>query len=100
VELTYAEDLVLCVRDNGVGIDPAIVGEGKVGHFGLQGMRERAGRIMAKLTVETSAVSGTEIKLIVPGSIIYRRIISGRRKLPAIKSFLKRMGLTSNSTDS
>jgi signal transduction histidine kinase len=79
VELTYAEDLVLRVRDNGVGIDPAIVNEGKDGHFGLQGMRERAGRIMAKLTVETSTVAGTEIKLVVPGSIIYRSTISGRR---------------------
>jgi signal transduction histidine kinase len=79
VELTYAEDLVLRVRDNGVGIDPAIVNEGKDGHFGLQGMRERALRIMAKLTVETSTVSGTEIKLVVPGSIIYRSTISGRR---------------------
>jgi signal transduction histidine kinase len=57
----------------------AIVNEGKEAHFGLQGMRERAGRIMAKLTVETSTVSGTEIKLIVPGSIIYRSTISGRR---------------------
>jgi signal transduction histidine kinase len=99
VELTYAEDLILRVRDNGVGIDPAIVDEGKEGHFGLQGMRERARRIMAKLTVETSVESGTEIKLVVPGSIIYRRAISGRRKLPAIQSLLKRMGLTSNSTD-
>jgi signal transduction histidine kinase/ligand-binding sensor domain-containing protein len=79
VELTYAEDLVLRIRDNGVGIDPAIVKEGKEGHFGLQGMRERARRIMAKLTVETSKVSGTEIKLIVPGSIIYRGTSSGRK---------------------
>jgi signal transduction histidine kinase len=99
VELTYAQDLLLRVRDNGVGIDPAIVDEGKEGHFGLQGMRERARRIVAKLTVETSAESGTEIKLTVPGSIIYRRAISGGRELPAIKSLLKRMGLTSNSTD-
>jgi signal transduction histidine kinase len=79
VELTYAEDLVLRIRDNGVGIDPAIVNGGKAGHFGLQGMRERAGRIMAKLTVETSRVAGTEIKLVVPGSIIYRGTISGRK---------------------
>ncbi|MBB6144530.1 signal transduction histidine kinase/ligand-binding sensor domain-containing protein [Silvibacterium bohemicum] len=100
VELTYAENLILGVHDDGVGIDPAIVDEGKEGHFGLQGMRERAGRIMAKLTFETSAVSGTEIKLVVPGSIIYLRATSSRRKLPAIKSILKWMGLTSNSTDS
>jgi signal transduction histidine kinase len=79
VELTYAEDLVLRIRDNGVGIDPAIVHGGKSGHFGLQGMRERASRIMAKLTVETSTVAGTEIKLVVPGSIIYRSTISGRK---------------------
>jgi nitrate/nitrite-specific signal transduction histidine kinase len=70
---------VLRIRDNGVGIDPAIVNGGKEGHFGLQGMRERAGRIMAKLSVETSRVAGTEIKLVVPGSIIYRSTISRRR---------------------
>jgi signal transduction histidine kinase len=100
VELTYAEDLILRVRDNGVGINPDVVGKGREGHFGLQGMRERARRIMAKLTVETSAVSGTEIKLVVPGSIIYRRTISDGQKPHAIRSLLKRMGLTSNSTDS
>jgi signal transduction histidine kinase len=100
VELTYAEDLVLRVRDNGVGIDPAIVGQGKEGHFGLQGMRERASRIMARLTVETSTASGTEIKLVVPGSIIYRRKNSDQRKFSAIKSLLKGIGLISNSTDS
>jgi signal transduction histidine kinase len=99
VELTYAEDLILRVRDNGVGIAPAIVDQGKEGHFGLQGMHERARRIMAKLAVETSTVSGTEIKLVVPGGIIYRRTFSGRRKLHTIKSLFKRVGMTSNSTD-
>jgi nitrate/nitrite-specific signal transduction histidine kinase len=42
-------------------------------------MRERAGRIMATLTVHTSAVSGTEIKLIVPGNIVYRSTGSAHR---------------------
>jgi signal transduction histidine kinase/ligand-binding sensor domain-containing protein len=100
VELTYAEDLILRVKDNGVGIDPAIVSEGKPGHFGLQGMRERASRIVAKLIVDSSGTSGTEIKLIVPGSIIYRSLTSGHRKLRPVKSLLKRMGLISDSTDS
>lgn len=99
VDLTYADDLSLRVRDNGVGIDPSIMDEGKEGHFGLQGMRERARRIMAKITVETFAGAGTEVNLVVPGSIIYRRATSDRRKLSAIKSLLKRMGLISNSTD-
>jgi signal transduction histidine kinase/ligand-binding sensor domain-containing protein len=100
VELTYAVDLILRVRDNGVGIDPVIVGKGKEGHFGLEGMRERARRITAKLTVETSTLSGTEIKLVVPGSIIYRKTNSDQRKSSAIRSLLKQMCLTSNSADS
>ncbi len=99
VELTYAEDLVLVVRDNGVGIDPGVIGKGKEGHFGLEGMRERARRIMSKLAVETSSATGTEIKLAVPGSIIYRRTLQGKRKSPTIKSLLKRIGLTSDSPD-
>ena len=90
VVLAYAEDLILCVSDNGVGIDPAFVSEGKQGHFGLQGMRERAGRIRAKLTVETSPGSGTEIKLIVPGRIIYCGATSGRTKWSELRSLLKR----------
>ena len=100
VELTYAQDLTLRVRDNGVGIDPSIVDGGKEEHFGLQGMRERARRIMAKFTIDTSRVSGTEITLVVPGGIIYRRTNSRSRKGHPIESLLKRMGLASNSTDS
>jgi hypothetical protein len=65
----------------------------------MQGMRERADRIMARFTVETSASDGTEIKLVVPGSIIYSKTRSGKRKSTAIKSFLKRIGLTSDSTE-
>ena len=61
VELAYADDLILRVRDNGVGINPAIVDEGKQEHFGLQGMRERARRIMAKFTINNSPGSGTEL---------------------------------------
>jgi signal transduction histidine kinase len=72
VELSYAQDLGLRICDNGVGIDPDIVDRGKRGHFGLQGMRERAARIMGKLSVESSAGSGTMITLTVPGGIIYR----------------------------
>jgi signal transduction histidine kinase/ligand-binding sensor domain-containing protein len=100
VELRYSDDLILTVRDNGVGIDSHIVNTGRGGHFGLQGMRERARRIMATLTIETSAATGTEIRLDVPGTIIYRETRLGGRKLSTVHSFLRRMGLISNSTDS
>jgi signal transduction histidine kinase/ligand-binding sensor domain-containing protein len=72
VELSYAQDLSLRVCDNGIGIVADILRGGKQGHFGLQNMRERAARILGKFSVESSAVSGTAITLIVPGGIIYR----------------------------
>jgi signal transduction histidine kinase/ligand-binding sensor domain-containing protein len=100
VELTYADDLTLRVRDNGVGIAPAMLDEGKQEHFGLQGMRERARRITAAFEIDTSQGSGTEITLIVPGGIIYCRTKSGVAKWPAIESLLKKVGLTSRSADS
>jgi signal transduction histidine kinase len=73
VGLHYAQDLTLRVTDNGVGIDPAVAGSGKDGHFGLQGMRERAARIGATLKVASSADTGTEIVVIVPGRAIFRK---------------------------
>ena len=83
-----------------IGTYPLQVDKGKQEHFGLQGMRERARRIMAKFTINTSPGSGTEITPIVPGSIIYRTTDSRGRKWRAIQSLLKRMGLRSNSTGS
>jgi signal transduction histidine kinase len=71
VELRYANDLALRVSDNGTGIDPVIADRGRDGHFGLQGMRERAARIGGTLTLVSSSSSGTEIKLVVPGGIVF-----------------------------
>ncbi len=73
VALTYARDLILRIHDNGTGIDPLIAGQGKEGHFGLQGMRERALRIGATLTIVSSANTGTELTLFVPGDVVFRK---------------------------
>jgi signal transduction histidine kinase/ligand-binding sensor domain-containing protein len=74
VELRYARDLTLRIDDNGIGFNPAVADRGKDGHFGLQGMRERSARIGGKLTLVSSSSSGTEIKLVIPGGIIFRKI--------------------------
>jgi len=65
VELRYDdEQFRLRVRDDGKGIDPAIQsGQGREGHFGLSGMRERAALIGAKLTIWSKSNSGTEVEL-------------------------------------
>lgn len=72
VMLEYAHDLTLRVSDDGVGIDSAVIEQGKEGHFGLRGMRERAERIGAKFTLDSSPNSGTVITLVVPGRIAFR----------------------------
>jgi signal transduction histidine kinase len=73
VEIRYDhEQLRLRVRDDGKGIDPAILSErGRKGHFGLPGMRERAALIGAKLTIWSEVDSGTEVELRVPADIAY-----------------------------
>jgi signal transduction histidine kinase len=63
----------LRVRDDGKGIEPGIVAEGRSGHYGVLGMRERAKRIGGKLDVWTGIGAGTEIELSIPGSIAYKR---------------------------
>ena len=72
VSLRYAQDLTLQVKDNGAGIEAAVLTDGKAGHFGLQGMRERAQRIGSKFTLNSVPNSGTEMTLVVPGNIIFR----------------------------
>jgi signal transduction histidine kinase/ligand-binding sensor domain-containing protein len=72
VELRYANDLTVIITDNGVGIDPSLLEHGRAKHFGLQGMRERAARIRGKLSIVSSADTGTEVVLNVPGSVVYR----------------------------
>jgi len=96
IELRYARDFLLRVDDNGSGIDPAITDRGEDGHFGPQRMRERAARIGGKLTLGSSSSSGTEIKLVVPGRIIFRKM-PGRRSLSTkIRALFHARGQTSN----
>ena len=81
--LSYsAQALVLCVQDNGKGIDPAItLQKGRPGHFGLPGMRERAGVLHGHVSIDPGENGGTRVTLMVPGTIAYARRVdesSGR----------------------
>jgi signal transduction histidine kinase/ligand-binding sensor domain-containing protein len=85
VDLSYARDLVLRVRDNGKGISPDVAAGGKAGHFGLKGMQERATRVGGNLTLSSSAYSGTEVELIIPSDVVFYRDHSKEQ------SFFKRL---------
>jgi signal transduction histidine kinase/ligand-binding sensor domain-containing protein len=72
-EITYGERvLLLRIRDDGEGIPTQILEEGRVGHYGLSGMRERAKQVGGKLDFWSRAGAGTEIDLSIPGSVAYR----------------------------
>jgi signal transduction histidine kinase/ligand-binding sensor domain-containing protein len=58
--------LVLSISDNGSGFELAEGLLSKNGHFGIQGMRERAAQIHAQLTIESSPGNGTTVKLEAP----------------------------------
>ncbi|HUA26772.1 MAG TPA: two-component regulator propeller domain-containing protein [Steroidobacteraceae bacterium] len=87
VELRYDERaLRLRIRDDGKGIDPNFLAvEGREGHFGLRGMRERAKLIGGTLTVWTAPESGTEIELTVPATHAYAASSERRRSWLAEK---------------
>ena len=91
IELTYGRDLTLRVADNGAGIDPAVTDQGKQGHFGLQGMHERAARIGGTFTLTSSSNAGTEIRLVVPGKIIFQTQEPIRQtRLAKLRNFARR----------
>src|SRR5208282_2511874 len=73
VELRYDErHLRVRMRDDGKGIDPEVLrAEGREGHFGLRGMRERAKLAGGKLTVWSGLDAGTEVELSIPGPRAY-----------------------------
>jgi signal transduction histidine kinase/ligand-binding sensor domain-containing protein len=88
VEIRYeSRQLRVHVRDDGKGIDPEVLkAGGRAGHYGLPGMRERAGRFGGKLDFWSEAGAGTEAVLTVPATAAYGASNGGafsflRRKL-------------------
>jgi signal transduction histidine kinase len=70
IELDYRRNLTLKITDNGTGMDNRILNNGRPGHFGLVGMRERAARIGARFSIASDA-TGTVVSLSVPRRVVY-----------------------------
>ena len=56
----------LTVQDDGIGFTPATAAGPHDGHFGLQGMRERARRLGADLEIASAPGEGTRVVIRVP----------------------------------
>ena len=85
VEIGYGEkDFKVHIRDDGKGIDREVLNaDGREGHFGLHGMRERAELVGGKLVVWSELESGSEVELSIPASRAYikspRRLWDSRK---------------------
>jgi signal transduction histidine kinase/ligand-binding sensor domain-containing protein len=82
-ELIYEPNgLRLRFRDDGVGVDPKILREGRRdNHWGLPGMRERAKKMGAHIEIWSRKGAGTEIEAWIPSSVAYlttRKSLSAR----------------------
>ena len=66
-------ELSLRVRDDGTGFDRETLEHRRAGHWGLQGMRERAESFGARFNVWSESGVGTEIELVVPAPVCYGR---------------------------
>jgi signal transduction histidine kinase/ligand-binding sensor domain-containing protein len=77
LELSYsARKFALAVRDNGKGLEDGVLANGKPGHWGLTGMRERAQQIGGTLHIghrggHRDGDGGVEVTLEVPAHIAY-----------------------------
>ncbi len=72
IAVSYGRDLKIQIHDNGRGFDPEFVDKGKAGHFGITGMKERASKIGARLSLQTSVNNGTRFSLLIPGNVMFR----------------------------
>jgi signal transduction histidine kinase len=80
-EIRYEDRLLrVRIRDDGKGIEPEILKAAcRPGHWGLQGMQERAKRIGAQLDFWSGVGVGTEAELSIASSIAYGTASDGRR---------------------
>lgn len=67
LRLIFTKNAVtLSIHDNGHGFTPASAPGPREGHFGLQGMRERAKRLGGELTIQSAPGDGTTVAILIP----------------------------------
>jgi signal transduction histidine kinase len=72
VRITYSKNaFVVSCEDDGKGIDPILLTDGRSGHWGMSGMKERSTKIGAKFECTSSTANGTRITVTVPANRAY-----------------------------
>jgi signal transduction histidine kinase/ligand-binding sensor domain-containing protein len=75
------EELRLELRDDGHGIEEAILAQGyRSGHWGLRNMKERAHRLGGTFELTSSPTAGTTIEVAIPAFVAYKDVPRGFRE--------------------
>jgi len=82
IALIYGSDFYLQVSDDGKDMDQLAAEENEDRQVGLNRMRKTAEQIGGRLSMISSANSGTELTLIVPGRVIFRPRLWSRKGRP------------------
>jgi len=92
VEIRYDHrQFRLRIRDDGEGIDVKVLGAvGRLGHYGLPGMKERARLLGGSLAIWSELNSGTEVELTIRGSIAYAKSTEIIEPLISREDFLRK----------
>jgi signal transduction histidine kinase len=78
---TAADELRLELRDDGHGIEEAILVQGyRSGHWGLRNMRERAHRLGGTFELTSSPATGTTVEVAIPAFVAYKDAPRGFRE--------------------
>ena len=84
VFISFGRDFAVKIVDDGVGLPFGSEDGAKVGHYGLQNMRERAAVLGGKLSIKSQRDHGTTVSLTVPPFTAYA---DGRFLLRRAQSF-------------
>ncbi len=74
IDIRFARPFTIRLADDGVGIPAMVLEDGRrVGHYGLQGMQERARKLRGTLAIRAPSTGGTELVLTIPAHVAYAR---------------------------
>ncbi len=78
IAIHFHDPVVIRIADDGRGIEDCLLSEGRAGHYGLTGMRERAATIGANLHIEVPPQGGTAITLNLSERFAFDPTLTGR----------------------
>ena len=80
IVIHFHDPVTIRIADDGRGIEECLRSEGRAGHYGLTGMRERAATIGANLHIDVPRQGGTAITLSLPERFAVESALTDRSR--------------------